>query len=253
MIKISVADAPARLYGSVLKGVVLPALLAMSAAGTAQAAVITFDSQSGPVINGYAFNESGYQVRFFAPGAPTGSVQIGRFVNGSTCGSGSSCPTNATSTFLDLYSNGYVDIVPASGSGTFSFTSLDASFLGDSVVSYPGFAGAIQVLGFNPGQNAVVDQFNLPAPDSNGNVALQTFMASNLAGQQFAEIAILGLTCDTTGHCSGLDNSSGQYALDNIVLSDQSSNNVPEPATTALLGAGLLGFGARARRRARAA
>jgi hypothetical protein len=244
-------NAPARLYGSVFKGVLVSALLAMSAAGAAQAAVITFDTQSGTVVNDQAFDANGYQVRFFAPGDVTpGTVPIGQYANGSTCGGGSSCPTNDASTFLDLYSNGYVDIVPASDSGTFSFTSLDASFFGATDVSYPNFAGAIQVRGYNQGQLEAIDQFNLPAPDGNGNVSLQTFLADNLAGQQFSEIAIFGLTCDTNGDCIGLDGGSGQYALDNIVLSDQPSNNVPEPATAALLGAGMLGFGARRRKRA---
>jgi hypothetical protein len=223
----------------------------MSVADAAQAAVITFDGQSGFVKNGDVIQENGYQIRFFAPdpNAPAGSVTIGQFVTpGGTCGA-SPCP-NATSTYLDLFSSGFIDIVPASGNGTFSFKSLDASFIGPSDVSYPGFAGAIQVQGYNPGQNAVIDQFNLPAPDADGNVAFQTFGADNLAGQQFVEIAIFGETCDVNGNCTGLNNGSGQYALDNIVLSDQPRNDVPEPATAALLMAGFLGFGVRARKRA---
>lgn len=245
-------NAPARLYGRMLKGALFPALLVMSVAGAAQAAVITFDGQSGTVKNGDVIQENGYLISFFAPDptAPAGSVTIGQFVNpGGTCAA-SPCPTNDTSTFLDLFSSGYIDIVPISGSGTFSFQSLDASFIGPSPVSYPGFAGTVQVAGFNQGQNPVVDQFNLPAPDTRGNVAFQTFTAANLAGQQFAEIAIYGTTCDAAGNCTGLDNGSGQYALDNIVLSDQPNDSVPEPATAALLMAGVLGFGVRARKRA---
>jgi hypothetical protein len=166
-----------------------------------------------------------------------------------TC-AGKVCPTDDASTFFDLFSSGYVDIVPATGSGTFSFTSLDASFIGMAGVDYPLTAGAIQVFGFNPGANPVTEQFNLAGP-SNGQTSFQTFTASSdFASQQFAEIAVVGFLCDASGECTGLDNNGGEYALDNIMLSDQPVSNVPEPATAALLAAGLLGFGVRKRKRA---
>ncbi|MGJ7918419.1 NF038120 family PEP-CTERM protein [Massilia sp. LXY-6] len=240
------------LRGGVLKRMLSTAVFALASAGAAQAAVITFEGQSGPVLNQTSLQEAGYTVIFVAPGAaaPPETVQVGRFINGSAANACAPniCPTGNTSTYFDLFNSGFVDILPSTGT-TFSFSGLDASFVPLPGVVYPAIPAAIQVLGFNEGSEPVTIQFNLTA-DANGAYSFQRFDAGDFAQMQFSEIAIVGFLCNAEGQCGGLNNSAGEIALDNITLSDLPVTNVPEPATASLLVFGLLGLGARARRRA---
>jgi hypothetical protein len=234
--------------GAALKQALGAAVLALASAGAAQAAVITFEGNSGPALNGKTIVEAGYAVNFSAPdnATPPGTVQVGRFINGAdpaSCGA-NICPSGNTSIYFDLFGTGYVDITPASGSGTFSFRGLDASFIGKPGTTYPPTPAAIEVFGFVNGAFAGSVQFNLPGP-SNGATSFTRYKASpDFAEMQFTEIAIAGFVCDAQGNCTGLDNNPGQFALDNITLSD-----VPEPATLSLMALGLLGLGGCVRRR----
>lgn len=230
------------------------AALAIASIGAAQAAVITFEGQSGPAYNQQSFNEAGYNVAFVEPGgnAPAGSVLIGRFIDGSnpaSCGT-SLCPTNNPTTYLDLFNTGFVDITANTGT-TFRFSSLDASFIAMAGVDYPQTPAALQVIGVRADGTNTSIQFNIP-----NDIAFQTFNAADVmdgvqfAQEDFVELGIVGFSCNAAGNCSGLDGSPGEIGLDNIVLSDlPTTNPVPEPATLALMAFGLMGMGARARRR----
>jgi hypothetical protein len=231
------------------------AILALATAGAAQAAVITFEGNSGPALNQQTIQQAGYTITFVDPGetAPPGTVQIGRFINGSdpnACGT-SICPTNNTTTYFDLFNTGFIDITPTVEGSTFTFGGLDASLIALPGVDYPAFPAAIQVIGFRADNSSETIQFNLPDV-----TAFQTFNVLDAVGgesfaqQNFVEIAIVGFSCNASGICTGLDNSAGEIGLDNIALSDLPTGNVPEPATASLLALGLLGLGARARRRA---
>jgi hypothetical protein len=234
--------------GAAIKHVLGAALLALASAGAAQAAVITFEGNSGPALNGQTIGEAGYAVNFSAPtdATPPGTVLVGRFIDGAdpaSCGP-NICPTNNPSTYFDLFGTGYVDIMPASGTGTFSFRGLDASFIGTPGTTYPPTPAAIQVVGFVNGTEAGRVQFDLQGP-ADGTASFDRFKAGpDFAQMQFTEIAIVGFVCNAQGDCTGLDNNAGQFALDNITLSD-----VPEPATLSLMALGLLGVGSFARRR----
>ncbi|MFC5550658.1 NF038120 family PEP-CTERM protein [Massilia aerilata] len=248
------------LRGGVLGRVLGAAIFALASASAAQAAVITFEGQTGPAYNGRSFQEDGYTVAFEVLGGMTdpGSVLVGRFIDGSvpaTCAP-SICPTNNPTTYFDLFNSGLIDIIAAPTGSTFRFTSLDASFIATPGVAYPAIPAALQIIGLRADQTTETIQFNIP-----DTIAFQTYDAADadllrstidgatFAMTDFVEIAIIGFRCDENFFCSGLDNGPGEIGVDNIVLSDLPVNPVPEPATLSLLAFGLLGLGARMRRR----
>jgi hypothetical protein len=117
-------------------------------------------------------------------------------------------------------------------------------------VQYPAFPATVQVLGFRADNTSSTIQFNLTDTNFQHFDVTDAPGSAAFAEERFVEIAIVGFSCNASGNCTGLDNSAGEIGLDNIALSDLPTGNVPEPATASLLALGLLGLGARARRRA---
>lgn len=243
------------LCGGVFKHMLGAAVLALASAGATQAAVITFEGNSGPALNQQTVQEAGYTITFFDPAgeAPAGTVQIGTFIDGGTtssCPANTICPTNNTTTYFDLFNTGFIDIMPTVEGSTFTFSALDASFIATTGVNYSATPAAIQVIGFRADGSTDTIQFDLP-----NTTAFQTYNVLDAVGgdkfaaERFTEIAIVSFRCDASGNCTGLDNGNGQVGLDNIALSDVPMSPVPEPATASLLAAGLLGLGIRLRRR----
>jgi hypothetical protein len=230
------------------------AVLALASAGASQAAVITFEGHTGPALNQDSIQQAGYTITFLDPAgdAPAGTVQVGRFIDGSdpnACAAGSICPTNDPTTYFDLFNTGFIDILPTAEGSTFTFSGLDASFIAMAGVQYPLFPAAIQVIGFRADESSTSIQFNLANTDFQHFNVTDAEGGAAFAEERFTEIAIVSFRCDTSGNCTGLDNGNGEVGLDNIALSDVPSP-VPEPATASLLAVGLLGLGVRLRRRA---
>jgi|GEM_PF-5525621 len=241
---------------SLVKRMLGTAVFAIVSASAAQAAVITFEGQEGLAFNRQSFNEAGYNVAFVDPGAaaPPNTVLIGRFIDGSnpaSC-SPSTCPTDNPTVYFDLLNNGFIDITANTPGATFRFSSLDASLIATPGRELGQFPGALQILGVRADGTSTAIQFNIP-----NALDFQTFNAADVdfafSQEDFVEIAIVGFGCNTFGQCSGLDGTPGEIGLDNIVLSDLPppgpGNQVPEPATLSLLAFGLMGLGARLRRR----
>jgi hypothetical protein len=241
--------------GGVFKRLLGAGVLALASAGAAQAAVITFEGHTGPALNQDSIQEANYTITFLDPAgdAPAGTIQIGRFIDGSdptACAAASICPTNNPTTYFDLFNTGFIDILPTVEGSTFTFSGLDASFIAMAGVQYPLFPAAIQVIGFRADESSTSIQFNLANTDFAHFDVTDAAGGAAFAEERFTEIAIVSFRCDASGNCTGLDNGNGEVGLDNIALSDVPSSPVPEPTSASLLAVGLLGLGARFRRRA---
>lgn len=223
---------------------------AAAAAAPAHAGVITFDGDYvGPMGGGESWNEAGYSIGLWA-NVPDGGVGtlVGSIIDGdaSTCDTSSmACPANKYGSYYAALNDSYMDIVFTAGPG-FMLKSFDASFVGSSpsLSSYPNPPGLIRVQGIKADGNYLTQDYWLNGPTATG-FQLDHFQTSGaFANTMFVEALVFGYACNTSGSCSAFSTNRGQFAIDNIAMTD-----VPEPATAAIVGLGLLGLGAARRRR----
>jgi hypothetical protein len=231
-----------KLFGAAL-------IAAAAVAAPAQAGVITFEGYAGMVGGGESWSEDGYNIGFFAnvPGDGVGSL-VGNFIDGdvSTCDTSSmSCPANKYGTYFAALNDAYMDISFGAGPG-FMIKSFDASFIGGSanLSSFPNPPGLIRVQGFKTDGSYLTQDFWLNGPTATGFQLDHFDTTGAFANTMFVEALVFGYACNTAGSCSAFNTNRGQFAIDNIAMAD-----VPEPATAAIVGLGLLGLGAARRRR----
>lgn len=228
--------------------------LTMAALPSARAADVTIDFNGLPPISlthNDAIVGQGFTIGAYSndPQAQAGDA-VGAIIDGTDAASCSfvQCPAS-NSSYAAVIDDGYILISRSAPGQTFGLKSFDASFLGSNVVDYPAIPGFLRVQGFYADNSWVTEDYALYAPGSEGFEFGAYNSSALFANSQFAAIALFAFTCDAKLDCTAFSTGGGQFAIDNIVTTGLVAAPVPEPETWLMMGAGLLGVAAAARRR----
>lgn len=214
----------------------------LCAATIAHAGVLDFET---PVDAPFVFAGDVLQMgSYYVEGAGTAGF-VGAIGTSESC-FGVQCPVNNATNYYAGLDDGYMFFGMLDGSA-FSIGSLDASFIGAGLPSYPAVAGLLYVTAFDA-TGSIVDEIYLSlAGPTGGNFNFATYDLTGFGGGAlFTDVRIASYACDATGNCDRTQNQA-QFALDNVVTINAS--DVPEPGTFALMGLGVLGLRACSRRR----
>jgi len=229
------------------------ALGAAAIAAPAQGATINFDAGAGMLFgSGDSWQEQGYKLSFEAYNpADVGSL-VGAIVDTSDPGYciSMACPINGEGGYYGAFNDSIVWVESETAGVPFMVKSIDASFIGlDAALGgYPIYSGLLRMQGFLADGSYLLQDLLLDGPSSQGFLFGRYSPFETFANTAFVSVAMFGFTCNTSGSCSAFNSNRGQFAIDNLVLDDALAE-VPEPASLALFGLGLLGLAARARRR----
>jgi hypothetical protein len=216
------------------------AIAAATACSAASADMITFESVAPDIFNGG---------QTFTDGLTTMTV-IGDGFSGATVGAGDTfacdimvCPKgNPTSYYLGL-NDGALSVKFTAGNAI-RLQGLDFGFVLPLPMAIDGPVGRLQVTGIrmNGTQASISKDFSLQ--DANGDYGFTRWNFNGNFGQtDFKSIMFNACVYDLDGACSSQADNLAQFAIDNIAVA------VPEPSTWLLMGLGLAGVGAFARRK----
>lgn len=216
-----------------------------AAVAPAQATVLDFDDAFALVLHGDVILEDGFVVQGLsnAAGATWGADFVGMTADGTdpTSCLGGNCPANNPTTYYAAVNDGLMWFANTNGH-SFNIQSFSASFLGNSQTTYPTTPGYLRLQAFRANGSYVLADFAL------GGLVNSKFRFNNyvtpaaFAAIPFVEVYAFGYSC--APGCVAFGSDRGQFGIDNIDL-----HVIPEPATGAIFGLGLLGLGAFARRR----
>ncbi len=216
---------------------------------------ITFDTLPVDIVadSTYWDTHDGFKVGAFSnaatvyPGDLVGAVVDGAYAT-ETCWS-LQCPSRG-SRYMTILNDGVLDVSRIAANDTFTVKSFSAAFLGPVDPTNPAVAGLLRIQGFKTDGSSLSQTYHLPGAGANGYSFTDYSTSGAFSNTQFTEIFVFGFACTATGSCQAFSNNKAQFAIDDILTTAVMPAPVPEPASWMMLGAGLLGLAAYARRRA---
>lgn len=218
---------------------------ALLAAPAAQADILNFEQvQDSPfVFNLNTLQFGNFWVQGYNGIADDEGSFVGAIVDGADAGTcvGISCPVNNPTSYYAALDDAFMYFGMMDNS-KFRLRSLQASYIGAGLASYPATAGVLVLQGYDAKGIAVGSevQLGLGGP-TGGAFNFGAYDLSSTIGQyEVSFVRVLGYSC----HASPCNRNSNyaNFAIDNIVT-------IPEPTSWVLMGLGLLGLGAFSRRR----
>ena len=155
------------------------------------------------------------------------------------------CPVTNTP-YLAAVNDGVMYATRDQDHQSFLIKSFQAAFLGPVDPTNPSVTGLLSIQAHGASGTQTVT-FNLGAPGANGFEFANYTTSGAFSTTLFSAFYVYGYACNAGGSCTAFNSDRGQFAIDNIVTSAVSA--VPEPSSWMMLGAGLLGLAAAARRR----
>ncbi len=228
-----------------LKQTAVAALFGFTAfAGSAQAATIDFDRLSqgdfSVFTNGDSFSEKGFNFTVLgADGGLNGAGIAGS--NDLTC-TIINCPVGNNSGYYAGLNDGALGVVSQNPAG-FKVRGLDFAFIAPTGGLIDFSVGKLVLTGHK--MDGSLEQTTIDfQPQVNGVFQFSNWQAGNFGNTVFRDMTINACLFTMDGSCVSPAGNQAQFAVDNLNLAA-----VPEPSTYAMMGLGLLGLAAFARRR----